>query len=81
MRLIGYLPEKSSALLFSDFLYVQGIGNDVDSEKDGWAIWIHGEDEVQRAKELLSQFKTNPTDPKYQERAREAGNLKEQERI
>jgi GlpG protein len=79
MRLIGYLPEKSNALTFSDFLYVQGIGNNIDAEKEGWAIWIHGEDEVPRATELLSQFKTNPTDPKYKERAREASQLKEQQ--
>jgi GlpG protein len=79
MRLIGYLPEKSNALTFSDFLYVQGIGNNVDAEKEGWAIWVHGEDEVPRATELLSQFKTNPADPKYKEQAREASQLKEQE--
>ena len=53
MRLIGHLTEKTSALTFSDFLYVQGIGNEVESEKEGWAIWIHGEDEVPRARELL----------------------------
>src|SRR5438045_1197538 len=79
MRLIGHLGEKASALTFSDFLYVQGIGNDVEPEKEGWAIWVHGEDEVPRAKELLAQFKVNPTDPKYHKQARGASQLKEQE--
>lgn len=79
MRLIGHLGEKASALTFSDFLYVQGIVNDVEPEKEGWAIWVHGEDEVPKAKELLAQFKVNPTDPKYQKQAREANQLKEQE--
>src|SRR5712671_6525495 len=78
MRLIGHLGEKTSALTFSDFLYVQGIGNDVEPEKEGWAIWVHGEDEVSKAKELLAQFKVNPGDPKYQKQAREANQLKEQ---
>ena len=79
MRLIGHLAEKASAVTFSDFLYVQGIGNDVEPEKEGWAIWVHGEDEVPRAKELLAEFKTNPADPKYRKQAREANQLKEQE--
>jgi GlpG protein len=81
MRLIGHLAEKASALTFSDFLYVQGIGNDLEPEKDGWAIWVHGEDEVPRAKEFLDQFKTNPTDPKYQNRASEASQLKQMEEL
>ena len=79
MRLIGHLGEKASAVTFSDFLYVQGIGNDVEPEKEGWAIWVHGEDEVPKAKELLAQFKMNPGDPKYQKQAREANQLKEAE--
>src|SRR6267378_1181053 len=77
MRLIGHLTEKANALTFSDFLYVQGIGNDLEPEEDGWAIWVHGEDEVPRAKELLEQFKTNPNDPRYQKRASEASQLKQ----
>src|SRR4051812_37081335 len=81
MRLIGYLSEKSSALTFSDFLYVQGIGNDVESDKEGWAIWIHGEDEVPRARELLEQFQNNPSDARYQKGAAQAGSLKLQERL
>jgi GlpG protein len=81
MRLIGHLTEKTSALTFSDFLYVQGIGNEVESEKEGWAIWIHGEDEVPRARELLEQYKTNPADPRYKKSAAQAENLKVQERL
>src|SRR3954468_8272345 len=81
MRLIGHLAEKTSALTFSDFLYVQGIGNEVESEKEGWAIWIHGEDELPRARELLAQFKGNPADPRYKKSAAQAENLKVQERL
>jgi GlpG protein len=81
MRLIGHLTEKTNALTFSDFLYVQGIGNEVESEKEGWAIWIHGEDEVPRARELLEEYKTNPADPRYKKSAAQAENLKVQERL
>jgi len=81
MRLIGHLADKTAAATFSDFLYVEGIGNDVEAEKDGWAIWIHGEDEVPRARELLDQFKVNPSDPKYHKGAAQAQTRKVQDRI
>ena len=40
MRLIGHNKEKSAAHLFADFLYVQGIENQIEKEPDGWRIWI-----------------------------------------
>src|SRR6266511_3501207 len=54
MRLIGHLPSETSATTFSDYLYVQGITNEVEAEKEGWAIWIHSEDECSQAKEMLA---------------------------
>src|SRR4026209_2230611 len=72
MRLIGHLPSESSASTFSDYLYVQGIANEVESEKDGWAVWIHSEDEWQKAKEMLAAFLGNPADPKYRKQAAQA---------
>jgi GlpG protein len=72
MRLIGHLPNETSASTFSDYLYVQGIANEVESEKDGWAVWIHSEDEWLKAKEMLAAFLGNPTDPKYRKQAAQA---------
>lgn len=76
MRLIGHLPTETSASTFSDYLYVQGIANEVESEKDGWAVWIHSEDEWQKAKEMLATFLGNPSDPKYRKQAAQARQLK-----
>jgi GlpG protein len=76
MRLIGHLPNETSASTFSDYLYVQGIANEVESEKDGWAVWIHSEDEWQKAKEMLATFLGNPSDPKYRKQAAQARQLK-----
>ena len=78
MRLIGHLPNESTASTFSDYLYVEGITNVLESEKDGWAVWIHSEDEWTRAKELLSAFLGNPADPKYRKQAAQARDLKSQ---
>src|SRR5687767_1246757 len=79
MRLIGHLPNESSAATFSDFLYVQGIHNQVEHEGDSWAIWIHSEDELEKARELLNGFRSNPNDSKFHKHARRATELKAKE--
>ncbi len=79
MRVIGHLPNEVIASAFSDYLYVQGITNLVEAEKDGWAIWIYSEDELEKAKESLRDFLTNPHDTKYKKNAQQAAELKERE--
>ena len=79
MRLIGHLPNEASALTFSDFLYVQGIHNQIEHEHDGWGIWIHSEDEIDKAKDLLKGFAGNPNDPRFHKHSRRASQIKEQE--
>ncbi len=79
MRMIGHIPNKSNAVTFSDFLYVQGITNQVEQEKEGWAVWIHSEDELDKAKNMLIHFLANPADPQYRSQARQATEVKERE--
>jgi len=79
MRLIGYLPDEQTAATFSDFLYVHGITNQVEAEKDRWAVWIHSEDELEQARQWLQSYVAAPNDPKYRQHAREARRLKERE--
>jgi len=76
MRLIGHLPSEASALTFSDYLFGSGISNEVEVEKDGWAVWIHSEDELSRAKEILTQYVGNPNDPQYARKAVKARELR-----
>jgi GlpG protein len=82
MRLIGHLGEESAARTFADYLYVQGIENQLDHQKDdGWAIWILDEDKIQRATGLLSAFRDNPADPRYRTEGKAAAELRaEQEK-
>ncbi len=79
MRMIGYIPSKLNASTFSDFLYVEGITNEVEQEKEGWAVWIHSEDELEKARALLNGYLANPADPKYRQQARQADELRERE--
>ena len=77
MRLIGHLAEESAARTFADYLYVQGIENQLDNQKEeGWAIWILDEDKLERATSLLTAFRQSPADPKYQAEARSAAELR-----
>lgn len=78
MRLIGHLPNEASAVTFSDYLFGQGISNEVESERDGWAVWIHSEDELPRAKSLLTAFVGNPHDPQYAKKALKAREARRQ---
>jgi GlpG protein len=79
MRNIGHLSNKASAAAFSDYLYVNGISNIIESDKDGYSIWIHSEDELEKARDLLTNFQRNPGDPKYAQHSRDAQELKDRE--
>lgn len=78
MRLIGQLPTEANATTFSDFLFVEGIENEVEADKEGWGIWIHSEDEWPRAKEMLAAFLANPHDQHYAGKTARARQLRQQ---
>ncbi len=79
MRLIGHLKDETSARAFADYLYVQGIENQLEQENDGWSIWISDEDKITSAADILTAFRQNPTDPKYTKEAKSAAELRAQE--
>jgi GlpG protein len=83
MRHIGNLPDESSALTFSDYLYVQGIENDVDENRDGsWSVWIHSEEQLKQGAAMLERYRANPHSPEFSTQASKAASqrqLKEQE--
>jgi GlpG protein len=77
MRLIGYLENESLARTFTDYLYVQGIENQLEFQKDeGWGIWIRDEDKLDPAAKLLTSFRENPRDPRYHTEAQNAAQLR-----
>src|SRR2546421_3171478 len=50
-----------------------------EAEKEGWAVWIHSEDQLEKARELLRTYLGNPRDPKYEKNSKQAAELKERE--
>lgn len=80
MRLIGHLENESNARTFADFLYVQGIDNQLEFQKDeGWAIWVRDEDKLDPAAKLLAGFRLSPNDPRYHTESKSAAQLRAQE--
>jgi len=77
MRLIGHLPSETSASTFSDYLYVLGITNEVEPEKEGWAVWIHSEDELVKATDMFKEFLGDPAAPKFRKEAIRAKDLRQ----
>ena len=65
MRLIGHLENPGAAATFSQYLLIQGIANELEQERQGWAVWVHSEDELDKAKSLLSGYLGNPEHPKF----------------
>jgi len=59
--------------VFGDYLYVQGIENEIEREANGtYAVWIADEDAIAKAAEILERFKQNPADPEYHRVSRSA---------
>ncbi len=80
MRLIGHLRDESQARTFGDYLYVQGMQNELQHDRDdGWEIWISDEDKLAEAAQHLKEFQANPADPKYRAKATAAPQLREAE--
>jgi GlpG protein len=80
MRLIGHLTDEISARAFADYLYVQGIENQLEQDnREGWGIWISDEDKITRASDLLTAYRQNPSDPKYAKEGKGAAELRAQE--
>jgi GlpG protein len=66
MRLIGHLKNEASAKTFSGYLASLDIRNLIESDAEGWAVWIHSEDQIEPGQRALAAYEQNPTDRKYQ---------------
>jgi GlpG protein len=77
--MIGQIESETAARRFSDFLYVQRIPNQVEHDQDNrWNVWVHSDDDLARASQMLTSFRANPNDPQFQS-AQRADQVREQE--
>ncbi len=71
MRPIGRLPEESQGKRFGDFLYGEGIENQVDQSRQGdWEIWVLDDENVETAQTLFHEFVAHPDAPRFTKAAR-----------
>ncbi|MCP4194515.1 MAG: rhomboid family intramembrane serine protease [Planctomycetaceae bacterium] len=80
MRQIGHLPDERQAQVFLDYLLIQGISAQTDSDESGWAVWVRNENDVQEARTRLAEFEENPADSRYQTVSKEAQRIRDAER-
>jgi GlpG protein len=68
MRLLGLIQGEKKASTFQIFLEKEGIATSFEPGKeDGtFAIWVHHEDEIEKALHWLEEFKKDPQDPRFQ---------------
>ena len=57
MRSIGEIDNEDKAKRFGDYLLVSGIPCDIEDEEDGtWSIWVHDDDQIEKAEAELQRF-------------------------
>lgn len=80
MREIGSIKEEEQAKQFGDYLLVEEIENRIEDEDGEWIIWIISEDKIEKAKELFTQFKTDPKLTDSKKIAQKAHKIREDEK-
>ncbi len=65
MRKVGVFSDEQPAKLLGAWLLTQGIANDIDVARDGWAIWVHEDAQLAEATVHLEDFVRDPDNPKY----------------
>ena len=56
MRQIGTLAKTMDPRIFGDYLLSLGVTSRAIESADGWAIWVHDEDRVPKARTELEAF-------------------------
>ena len=79
MRAIGEINNEAEALRFGDYLYANGIANDVEPDGDGWTIWIHDDDIIAKAEKELANFQKDAADSRYTKAGSQATKLRQKE--
>jgi len=80
MRLIGHLQDEASAKTFSGFLASLDIRNLIEPDSDGWAVWIHSEDQIESGQQALAAYLQNPADKKYKTASQAAEGIERERR-
>ncbi len=67
VRQIGTLPKSLDPKVFADYLLGLGIKTRVDSQPEGWQLWIYNEDHFTRARDEFQSYVSAPDSPRYRD--------------
>lgn len=80
MRMIGEIQGEGAARTFGDFLYAQGIPNEVEAGGiDRWSVWVKSDDDLARAGDFLRLYLANPSDDRFRNAKRDADAVRRRE--
>jgi GlpG protein len=66
MRCIGQVLGREHARTLNNFLLFEGIANQMEEEAhEAFQVWIHAEEDVERARSILSAYLAHPNDPRF----------------
>ncbi|MGB4739460.1 MAG: rhomboid family intramembrane serine protease [Fuerstiella sp.] len=66
MRELSTFSSNAEARRLMAFLAVQAIECSVDNDDGEWVVWIHNDDDREKAAEHLNDYLQNPSDPKFE---------------
>lgn len=76
MRFLQSFNDQTVAQRFGDILLTHGIQNDVESDEGSFTVWVHDEDRLTEASDILAQFKSNPESSEFSGAAAEARSIR-----
>ena len=80
MRPIGEIDNEEQAKRLGDHLLSNGIPCDIDDDDSGtWTVWIHDDDQIEKAEAELIQFNREPDNPIYNKAKSKAEKIRRDE--
>ncbi|MFW6131143.1 MAG: rhomboid family intramembrane serine protease [Candidatus Aminicenantaceae bacterium] len=81
MRELNRFDKKQHAEIFSDYLLVKGIENEVKDEKDGsFSLWVLDEEKLDDAHGMLEEFLNDPEKSKFRSSSNQAKQIRTEEK-
>jgi GlpG protein len=65
MRQLAVFESPEQARRLAAYLVTQRITAHAEQEDGGFSVWVRDEDQMERARQELAQFRENPGNPKY----------------
>ncbi|MCB1214006.1 MAG: rhomboid family intramembrane serine protease [Deltaproteobacteria bacterium] len=60
MRQIAQIQDQQTAETIADYLYLQGIENTLHEEETGLSLWVHDDEDLEKAQNIIKEFLNNP---------------------